>query len=137
MKKNMQFRMKIFIILFAFTQLTTREIYEHYLNENPKSVPPFNRFAQMMRHKWFENIGMSDSYGNMGRARNAIWEIKPIYREFPPQWTPSSGKILHQGGEENYPTSSEVVVTIKNKPCTIFEDNSPNIFDEYDDQLNL
>jgi len=134
--------MKIFLILFAFDQLTTREIYEHYLNENPKSIPPFNRFAQMMRHKWFVNLGLSDTYGNMGRARNAIWEIKPEYREFPPQWTPKSGKVLHEGGRDEYPIIPKDYVAIlkdseSRSASFTLEGPNTNIFDEYDDQLGL
>ena len=134
MKKNMQFRMKIFLILFAFDQLTTREIYNHYLNQNPKSIPAFNRFAQMMRHKWFSNLGLSDTYGNMGRARNAIWEIKAEYREFPPQWKPQTGKVLHEGGRDEYPILPQVYGIHDHEDNV---ESSPNIFDEYDDQLGL
>ena len=122
-KKNMQFRMKMFLILFQHIQLTTRELYNEYLSTNPKSIPPFNRFSQMLRFKWFENIGLSDTYGSNGRSRVAVWVLRDEFRQYPPQWTPSSGKILHQGGIESYPQSIEFT----SEP----EVEEFNIFDEY------
>jgi len=74
-----------------------------------------------MKFKWFENIGMSDTYGNGGRARNAIWTVRDEYRQYPPQWTPSSGKLLHEGGREAYGQGIE-----PHKPL------SENLFDQYD-----
>ena len=113
--------MKIFLILVEHLQLTTRELYNEYFNKNPKSIPPFNNFSQLMKFKWFENLGLSDTYGNNGRARNAIWTVRDEFRQYPPQWTPQSGKLLHEGGSEAY--AQEI------------EDHEPlseNIFDQYD-----
>ena len=101
--KNNQFRMKMFLILWDHPQLNTKQIFDKYLETNPRSIPPMNRFSQLLKCKWFVNVGLSDEIKNNKRNRYAIWEIKPIYREFPPQWTPSSQRIIHQGGPENYP----------------------------------
>ncbi len=100
--KNHQFRMKMFLILVEYPQLNTKEIFDKYLESNPKSVPPMNRFSQLLKHKWFSNVGLHDVQVNNKRARYAVWEVKQIYREYPPQWTPKSGRIIHQGGPENY-----------------------------------
>ena len=89
--------------MYEFPQLNTKQLYDKYLETNPRSIPPMNRFSQLLKCKWFVNIGLSDEIKNNKRNRYAIWEIKQEFRDYPPQWTPRSGSILHHGGKENYP----------------------------------
>lgn len=104
-KRNTQFRIKIFHILYEFPELTTQEIFDKYCELNPKSVPAYNRFSQLMKSKWFQKVGWYNSRAVINgrkQKRCAVWEIVPEYREYPPMWTPRSGKMLHDGGKNNY-----------------------------------
>ena len=105
----MRFRYKIFKILIQYPQLNTKEIYDKYLESNPRDIPAMNRFAQMMKWKWFVNIGKVDEVKNNARNRYAVWEVAQEYREYPPKWPLVTMQIVHHGGKENYEKDDFVI----------------------------
>lgn len=100
-KRNMQFRFKIFMILRENEQMNTREIYEEYLESNPKSIPAFNKFSQLLKCKWFENLGITTSRAH-GQLRVAVWACRDEFRQYPPMMNLKTGKMIHEGGRINY-----------------------------------
>ena len=101
MKKNMQFRFQIYDLLHEYVQLNSGEINDFMIENNPKSCPPFNRVCQLMRCKWFINLGITTSRKN-GALRHAIWELNDEYREYPPMRHPKSSRVFHMGGKKEY-----------------------------------
>ena len=117
------------MIMMEFPQMNSKEIYSAFVELKPKSCPPFNRVCQLMRCKWFVNTGTTTSRAN-GANRYAIWELVPEYRKYPPIRVHKSSKLLHEGGESNYPDLEYLEESFPTTQPLVVESN---IFDEYDD----
>tara|TARA_R110001583_G_scaffold92289_1_gene234814 strand:- start:140 stop:517 length:378 start_codon:yes stop_codon:yes gene_type:complete len=118
--------------MMQYPEMNSKEIYEEFVELKPKSCPPFNRLCQLMRCKWFVNTGETTSRANNAK-RYAIWEIVPEYRNYPPIRVHKSSKLKHEGGRKNYPDCEYLEESFPTSEPQV--DESPNIFDEYDDIL--